>query len=241
MRYELYVRNNGSLEVTRIQTGDNYCINTKTCELFFSRGGKPIHIAHVGVPISGPGVLIKFPVNDEVGLVQQEIDSLNVLLRSLTEFEVVQVKSNIKHLLCFEFGDKHSEKVVVKKFDRIDLNTGNGDIHLRKGGAIFRQPDSTAVVSIELGSFISFIFDEVFGIVQLISALTQSELELVDANQVVLQFYATTHIVHVVKDMPERKQLEDAFASSARSPGNQKRAKRRKGKKRSNSSCPNAA
>jgi hypothetical protein len=223
VRYELVILQNGVRKPTKIQEGDEIEIDLKKGEVRFFRPSlsQSIYCVRFGCPIGVKGVLIKFPIDNHDALIQEEAEDLATLISALTWFIAEPLPMRSCSCLRYLFTEGSSRtRLNVKLKDVVEVNILTGSVDLYKAGGLY-QAGSPHIKIEPLGFFYSFMHDEVAGIVELVSALTDTRLDLLDEKQGVVRF----ECVPKAEPMVVKKEKEHVYEK----PMSRKQKHRRKG------------
>lgn len=194
MRYELHVRNSERKAISFLE-GDEFVVDQHEGELCFFREGRPMTVVHAGFPY-GTGtskIQIKFQFRNNSAMIFQEVEELARIISALTWFNVERISPDGANKVRYRFVQADGSRMKVEVKDLLVIDTLYGGITLKKGGALYLE-GSSRVEDIKLGTLYSFIYDEVFGSMQLISAITRQELIFSKEVRGVITYYCSQKI-----------------------------------------------
>lgn len=188
------------------QEGDEFVVDLHKGELVFLRDEEPMNVVHAGFPY-GTGttkIHIKFQWRNESAMIVQEVEELAQIISALTWYGVERVSPQGCTKVKYRFieGDKTRIKIDVK--DQLVIDTLYGGVLLRKGGALYTE-GSPCVQEIKLGSLYSFLDDEVFYTMQLVSVISQVELIFSKEARGVITYYCCPKISYAGCSEPSER------------------------------------
>lgn len=172
-----------------------------------------MRVVHAGFPIGtgSSSFQIKFEFRNDETIIEQEADELARIISALTWLDVKWVGFDSKGRPIYRFTQGDGTRIKVEVRDLISINLMNGDIILQKGGALY-QEGSSSVIPVRLGSLYSFLDDEVFYTVQLISVLSRVELMYSKSVKGVVSYFCAKKILYANFD---ESSSQEGCASSA--------------------------
>jgi hypothetical protein len=172
VRYQLYVENSG--KPTNFILDDVFVINAKTGVLQFVRDGHPLLCGLAGMANGVSTIQLKYQFGD-MALTDEEVTLIAVFIATLTWFDVEPVKAHGTHEHAFRFIPGNTNRIGVKVNDVVEIDLIHGSVSLVKDGCLYKRGSSCTVTE-TLIAFHSLDYDEIHGIAQLISLLTNAEL-----------------------------------------------------------------
>lgn len=225
VRYYLFVQNRNRVEKDRkkstiILADDRMMIDVRKGTLKLFRDGVPIVLMPSGeTEIGNESVQVKFQFNDRA-LTEEDALSVALLVASLTWYDVIEVDSGDPYQRWFKFVPGSVDRVRINETDLIEVNTIKGQF-----GVV--RTHGTVV----LCQFHSLFHDEMFGILELISALANVHLEFRDEDRGIIRYVALSkapvaeiYNALLCRDKPLVR-LEDFFPAY---PGKKQRRRRKK-------------
>lgn len=216
MRYELHIRNGGRKAIS-FQEGDEFVVDVYKGELIFFREKVPMKVVHAGFPF-GTGTSkfqIKFQWKHEAAMITEEVEILAQIISSLTWFNVERISPDGSSKMVYRFVQGNGTRIKIDVKDHLVIDTLYGGILLRKDGALYTE-GSPRIQEINLGSLYSFLDDEVFYTMQLISAISRVELLFSKEVRGVITYFCSPKISYSdCSDYSERDGTVVPFHSSS--------------------------
>lgn len=214
MRYELVISQHGVRIATKVLEGDEIHIDLKKGEVRFWRPSieQDLYCIRYGCPMGTAGILIKFPCDHYDALSPEEAILLAKLIAMYTSCDIQLLPELSATCQRYVFIKRSNERarLNVKLKDVIEINLKNGSVDLYKAGALYQV--GSQMIKIEpLGSFYSFMHDEVAGVIELISALTDTNLDFLEEKKGVLRYVCVNKEVY--KETSQEKEIPHATQS----------------------------
>lgn len=211
MRYELFIQQGGKKAISVLE-GDEFVIDPKKGDLRFFRDGSPLHVVHAGFPqlTGSSSIQLKFQFRNDNAIIPQEADEYARLISGLTWYEARRIGTDAKGRFRYRMDQGVDERTKVSPKDRLSVNTFNGDVCLLKGAVLYRE-GSENVELIKLASVYSFVEDEIFGNIQLISILSRAEIFFWKVDRGIVFYNCTSKVSY--RDYFEEDQDEKIIPS----------------------------
>jgi hypothetical protein len=191
VRYQLFLIN-GSRKPTCIQAGDKVTFNIRKGDVRFSRSDVLLINAMPGLLRRSLSIQAKYEF-DEVALSEDDLTMVATLVSSLTWFDIKPVPSMSSKERSFEFVPGSTDRIKIDVRDSIEIDVKRGRISLLRGGALYKEGSDCVFgeVLCELGSI---DYEEVFGLIQLISLLTDSEFRFAKEECAKIRWDVVDHL-----------------------------------------------
>jgi hypothetical protein len=193
VRYELVIRQHGVRKATSLSDGDEMIIHRTKGTVSFFRPDQRVFLQCVpyGSEYGMEQIVVRFPVKGNVALLETEVRDLVNLMNRFTTLEAQPLFFETEHAIRrYVFRKKEGRvdtRVRANRKDVIQVGLKNGIVDLHKAGALYRVGSDCIKVE-PLGCFYFFLHDEVPGIIELVSAISDTGFEFLEEHEGILRF-----------------------------------------------------